>query len=204
MPSDFVDSTPRRDQRPHGVHLTPVRVIADRRPSEPIQGSGMHDERRRDDMSMVEGSWARDEGLPLPLGVTWVPEQRAYNFAIYSKHAERVVLQLFCSAMQTSNILVSTISRLDSLGGTNPAACGIVVLSVRRSSAAARYYAYSYRWPKPRRVTIRVACLLIRRRSFSIRMLAPSAGFHRRSTRPRLCRPGIKHGSRAIGRHSAG
>ena len=46
-------------------------------------------------MSMVEGSWARDEGLPLPLGVTSVPEQRAYNFAIYSKHAERVVLQTF-------------------------------------------------------------------------------------------------------------
>jgi len=39
--------------------------------------------------------WARDEGSPLPLGVTWLPDEHAYNFALYSKHAERVVLLAF-------------------------------------------------------------------------------------------------------------
>ena len=39
--------------------------------------------------------WASREGAPLPLGVTWVPEERAYNFALYSKHAERVTLLLY-------------------------------------------------------------------------------------------------------------
>jgi isoamylase len=40
-------------------------------------------------------SWAHREGLPLPLGVRWIPDDRAYNFALYSKHAQRVVLLLF-------------------------------------------------------------------------------------------------------------
>ncbi|MGH7619787.1 MAG: glycogen debranching protein, partial [Gemmatimonadaceae bacterium] len=40
-------------------------------------------------------SWAGREGAPLPLGVTWVPDEHAYNFALYSKHAERVVLLAF-------------------------------------------------------------------------------------------------------------
>ncbi|HMA23387.1 MAG TPA: alpha-amylase family glycosyl hydrolase, partial [Gemmatimonadaceae bacterium] len=39
--------------------------------------------------------WAQQEGLPLPLGATWVPDERAYNFAVYSKHAERVTLLAF-------------------------------------------------------------------------------------------------------------
>jgi len=40
-------------------------------------------------------SWASTEGLPFPLGVSWVEEERAYNFALYSKHAESVTLRLY-------------------------------------------------------------------------------------------------------------
>ena len=40
-------------------------------------------------------AWARAEGTPRPLGVTWLAEERAYNFALYSKHAERVTLLLY-------------------------------------------------------------------------------------------------------------
>ncbi len=40
-------------------------------------------------------SWASQEGTPYPLGVSFVEADQAYNFAIYSKHAERVTLLLF-------------------------------------------------------------------------------------------------------------
>jgi isoamylase len=40
-------------------------------------------------------SWATVEGLPYPLGVSWCEEDRAYNFALYSKHATSVRLLLF-------------------------------------------------------------------------------------------------------------
>ena len=39
--------------------------------------------------------WARQEGTPLPLGVSHVPEDDAYNFALYSKHATGVRLLLY-------------------------------------------------------------------------------------------------------------
>ena len=40
-------------------------------------------------------SWAAAEGLPFPLGATWVEEERAFNFALYSKYAESVELLLY-------------------------------------------------------------------------------------------------------------
>lgn len=40
-------------------------------------------------------AWESDEGAAFPLGVTWIVEQQAWNFAIYSKHAERVTLLLY-------------------------------------------------------------------------------------------------------------
>ena len=39
--------------------------------------------------------WERTEGAPSPLGATWIDEEQAYNFAIYSKHAEQVTLLLY-------------------------------------------------------------------------------------------------------------
>ncbi len=40
-------------------------------------------------------TWAAIEGSPIPLGGTWVAAERAYNFALYSKYAERVTLLLY-------------------------------------------------------------------------------------------------------------
>lgn len=40
-------------------------------------------------------NWHSREGLPSPLGVTWIPEDQAYNFALYSKHAAAVTLLLY-------------------------------------------------------------------------------------------------------------
>ncbi len=39
--------------------------------------------------------WYAREGSPSPLGVTWIEEEDAYNFALYSKHATSVTLLLY-------------------------------------------------------------------------------------------------------------
>lgn len=39
--------------------------------------------------------WKIDEGAPWPLGATWIQSERSYNFALYSKNAERVILMLY-------------------------------------------------------------------------------------------------------------
>ena len=46
-------------------------------------------------MSSPSCRWASIEGSPLPLGALWIPEEQAFNFALYSKHAETVTLLLF-------------------------------------------------------------------------------------------------------------
>jgi Carbohydrate-binding module 48 (Isoamylase N-terminal domain) len=39
--------------------------------------------------------WATKEGLPLPLGVSWVEDEQAFNFALYAERAESVRLLLY-------------------------------------------------------------------------------------------------------------
>jgi isoamylase len=39
--------------------------------------------------------WESTEGSPIPLGATWIASEDAYNFALYSKHAEKVSLVFF-------------------------------------------------------------------------------------------------------------
>lgn len=39
--------------------------------------------------------WERVEGSPSPLGATWIPTERAWNFALYSRHASGVTLLLY-------------------------------------------------------------------------------------------------------------
>lgn len=41
--------------------------------------------------------WAAEEGTPSPLGVSWLEEEQAYNFALYSKHATGVTLLLYAA-----------------------------------------------------------------------------------------------------------
>ena len=43
----------------------------------------------------ARASWASVEGLPIPLGATWIADEDAWNFAVYSEHAERVTLLLY-------------------------------------------------------------------------------------------------------------
>jgi isoamylase len=41
--------------------------------------------------------WSAIEGAPTPLGVTWIAEEQAYNFALYSRHATGVTLHLYAT-----------------------------------------------------------------------------------------------------------
>jgi glycogen operon protein len=41
--------------------------------------------------------WYSAEGSPAPLGATWIEEEQAFNFALYSKHATEVTLLLYSS-----------------------------------------------------------------------------------------------------------
>ncbi|HEV2275204.1 MAG TPA: isoamylase [Acidobacteriaceae bacterium] len=43
-------------------------------------------------------NWYSQEGTATPLGVTWIEEEQAFNFALYSKHASEVTLLLFSAA----------------------------------------------------------------------------------------------------------
>ena len=43
----------------------------------------------------VRRTWAHTEGLPLPLGATWIQEEQAFNFAVCAEHAESVKLLLY-------------------------------------------------------------------------------------------------------------
>jgi hypothetical protein len=49
---------------------------------------------RREGVKTIE-RWERIEGVSSPLGVTWVEEHQAYNFALYSRHASAVTLLLY-------------------------------------------------------------------------------------------------------------
>ena len=40
-------------------------------------------------------SWYSQEGSASPLGVTWIPDEDAFNFALYSKYASEVKLLLY-------------------------------------------------------------------------------------------------------------
>lgn len=49
-------------------------------------------------MTMTTPTWEQIEGGPLPLGVTWIEEERAFNFAVHLEHAESVTLLLYSAA----------------------------------------------------------------------------------------------------------
>ena len=88
-------------------------------------------------------SWATREGLPYPLGVTWCAADRAYNFALYSKHATAVRLLLFTDDVETPRLEIA----LDPLANKSGR-----VWHCRVAASAAdgcRYYGYLVDGPSP-------------------------------------------------------
>src|ERR1700757_2085046 len=88
--------------------------------------------------SVRRPTWEQAEGSPLPLGVTWIEEEQAFNFAVHAEHAEGVTLLLYPST-DLINPLVTY--RFDFLRNKSGRIwhCRIPLSEI----AAARYYGYS-------------------------------------------------------------
>lgn len=88
-------------------------------------------------------SWESFEGLPFPLGATWIAEGEAWNFAVYSEHAEHVALLLYGDEDPTSPILTRRLDHLRNKSG--PVwHCRIP----KGEMKGARFYAYQVDGPR--------------------------------------------------------
>lgn len=86
--------------------------------------------------------WARQEGIPLPLGVSHVPDDDAYNFAIYSKHATGMRLLLYEEADAVNPLYAYDFdARINKSGRVWH--CRVPSSAVRRAA----YYAYQVDGP---------------------------------------------------------
>ena len=83
-------------------------------------------------------TWTQAEGTPLPLGVTWLEEEQAFNFAVHAEHAESVTLLLYAPTDLVEPLLSY---RLDFLRNKSGRIwhCRLPINEI----GAARYYAYS-------------------------------------------------------------
>src|SRR6516225_8994609 len=83
-------------------------------------------------------SWTQTEGSPLPLGATWIEEERAFNFAVYAEYAEKVTLLLYSADDLANPILTFAFDYLHNKSG-RIWHCRIPV----HQMSNAGYYAYS-------------------------------------------------------------
>jgi glycogen operon protein len=88
-------------------------------------------------------SWAAAEGLPFPPGASWVEEQRAFNFALYSKHAQSVELLFYAPEDIVRPVLVYAFDPLTNKSG-RVWHCRIPIEDMR----GAVYYAYRVDGPR--------------------------------------------------------
>lgn len=83
-------------------------------------------------------SWASEQGSPSPLGATWIAAEQAYNFALYSKDAERVTLLLYGSQDLVNPVLSYSFDRFKNKTGP------VWHARIRRHDmGSAEFYAYS-------------------------------------------------------------
>ena len=83
-------------------------------------------------------TWAQAEGSSLPLGVSWINEEQAFNFAVHSEHAESVTLLLYSAADLVNPLLTFRFDFLRNKSG-QIWHCRIPIAKM----GDARYYAYS-------------------------------------------------------------
>ncbi len=89
--------------------------------------------------------WEKREGAPFPIGASWIAEESAFNFALYSKHATNVHLLLY-----SADDLVHPVyeAALDYLQNKSGPVWHCRVTSAQAGDAA--YYAYRVDGPPPR------------------------------------------------------
>jgi glycogen operon protein len=68
---------------------------------------------------LERASWAGLEGLPIPLGATWIAEEEAWNVAVYSEHANSVTLLFYAEAAHASPVLTNRLEHLKTLESSN-------------------------------------------------------------------------------------
>ena len=91
---------------------------------------------------MGMNDWYAREGSPSPLGVTWIEDEAAYNFALYSKHATAVTLLLYSEV----DLSIPTYEfRLDPLANKSGRIWHCRLL--KRAIPDARYYSYQVAGP---------------------------------------------------------
>jgi isoamylase len=83
-------------------------------------------------------TWAQTEGTPLPLGATWIEEERAFNFAVYAEHASSITLLLYSADDLAHPILTFQFDYIRNKSG-RIWHCRLPLNQIR----GARYYAYS-------------------------------------------------------------
>jgi len=83
-------------------------------------------------------TWEQVEGSPLPLGVTWIEQEQAFNFAVHSEHAESVTLLLYAASDVVNPLLTFRFDFLRNKTG-RIWHCRIPAAEI----GEARYYAYS-------------------------------------------------------------
>ena len=89
-------------------------------------------------LSAKRPTWAQTEGTPLPLGATWIADEQAFNFAVYSEHAESVTLLLYSADDFAKPILTFPFDFVRNKSG-RIWHCRLPLNQMR----GARYYAYS-------------------------------------------------------------
>jgi glycogen operon protein len=87
---------------------------------------------------MKRPTWDQAEGNPLPLGVKWIEEEQAFNFAVHSEHAESVALLLYSPADLVNPLLRLQLDFLHNKSG-RIWHCRVPVTKL----GPACYYAYS-------------------------------------------------------------
>jgi isoamylase len=87
-------------------------------------------------------TWAQSEGIPLPLGATWIEEEQAFNFSIHAEHAENVTLLLYSSDDLANPVLTFHFDFIRNKSG-RIWHCRLPLDQMR----GARYYAYSVSGP---------------------------------------------------------
>src|SRR3984885_7347056 len=83
-------------------------------------------------------TWEQAEGNPLSLGVKWIEEEQAFNFAVHSEHAESVTLLLYSPDDLVNPLLTFQLDFLHNKSG-RIWHCRVPVTQL----GAACYYAYS-------------------------------------------------------------
>ncbi len=136
-------------------------------------------------------NWFQVEGEAYPLGATWKPEEQAYNFALYSKHATHVTLLLYHPRDLSQPVVCKPLNHLRNKSGR------IWHCRVAKSEMhGARFYAYQIDGP---RSNAPFELHAFDREKVLLDPYAKSVHFPETFDRTAAMRPGSNHGKAPLG-----